>query len=245
MKRFYWGDEIPNFGDILNGPLLKHYGIDFKHTNKPEDGEYFAIGSIIRLAKNATILGSGVIRDSDEIDPTNTFRFVRGPQTRKRVIEQGGECPEIYGDLALLTPRFYGESPKKYRIGAVPHYWNHQPGPLNWIADKNLEFINVLDFNPLTVVRRITQCEKIIASSLHGIILAHAYGIPAVHVKYPNAAKVFGDGIKFVDYYESVGLEHRVYDLEKTAVGALKFELPTQMPDLDKIESILKEYAND
>jgi len=36
--------------------------------------------------------------------------------------------------------------------------------------------------------------------------VAHAYGIPAVWVKFSN--KLFGDNIKFYDYFASVGIKY-------------------------------------
>ena len=239
--RFYWGDQIPNFGDTLNGPLLEWLGIDYTHTNNHETGKYFCIGSIIRLAKNATILGSGIIREVDEIDPKCTIRFVRGPLTRDRVIEQGGDCPEIYGDPALLAPRFIQPRKKKYKVGFVPHYWNHNPGMIDRYKFLGWEFINVLNSNPIEVVQKITECEYIASSSLHGIIIAHAYGIPAAHVKFPGTKKIFGDGIKYSDYYASVGMKNVIQDASKWE--QINFQTPRQLPDLDRIEEILREYS--
>jgi len=67
-----------------------------------------------------------------------------------------------------------------------------------------LPVINLLDADPANVIGQITQCEKIISSSLHGIIAAHAYGIPAAWVKFSD--KLAGDDTKFHDHYESLGL---------------------------------------
>jgi hypothetical protein len=40
-----------------------------------------------------------------------------------------------------------------------------------------------------------------VSSSLHGIIVAHAYGVPARWVRWRHDS---GDGIKYLDYFQSV-----------------------------------------
>jgi hypothetical protein len=51
----------------------------------------------------------------------------------------------------------------------------------------------------------LTSCRRIISSSLHGIIFAHAFDIPAAWVKI--SPRVIGDGFKFFDYYSSIGFQ--------------------------------------
>ncbi len=60
------------------------------------------------------------------------------------------------------------------------------------------------------VLREVAGCDAIVSSSLHGVIFAHAYGVPAARVgtmKDPG-----GDGVKYLDYFQSVDLEHEVGD---------------------------------
>ena len=48
---------------------------------------------------------------------------VRGPLTRKRLLELDYECPETYGDSGMILPYFYyPEIKKKYKLGIIPHY---------------------------------------------------------------------------------------------------------------------------
>ena len=52
------------------------------------------------------------------------------------------------------------------------------------------------------------DCERIVSSSLHGVIIAQAYGIPACLATVTgSAAQIHGDGIKFDDYFRSIGHE--------------------------------------
>jgi hypothetical protein len=53
------------------------------------------------------------------------------------------------------------------------------------------------------VIDAIASCRAILSSSLHGIIAAHAYGVPATWVKPSDRPK--GDGFKFLDYWASMG----------------------------------------
>ena len=53
-------------------------------------------------------------------------------------------------------------------------------------------------------MQQVNKYDSIISSSLHGIIVAHSYGIPAGWWKPSN--KVTGDGSKFEDYAQSVGI---------------------------------------
>jgi hypothetical protein len=99
----------------------------------------------------------------------------------------------------LLLPNFCEESKKEFDVGIVPHYVDYE-----YVKEKyqNYKIINVINSNPLEVAKEITKCRYIISSSLHGIIAAHAYNIPAAMVRFSN--NLHGDGIKFVDYYESI-----------------------------------------
>jgi hypothetical protein len=65
-----------------------------------------------------------------------------------------------------------------------------------------IKVINPLD-EPLTVLRDIGACLKIVTSSLHGMIVADAFGIPR-RVEYsPKLGKDGGD-FKFRDYSASI-----------------------------------------
>jgi hypothetical protein len=55
-----------------------------------------------------------------------------------------------------------------------------------------------------------------VSSSLHGIILAHAYGIPVAWTEFSTGLK--GDGVKFLDHYASVGITDPVKSSVKQPV---------------------------
>ena len=191
-----------NMGDKLTPILLSLYGHQPKRVPR-EQIEWLFIGSTIRFAgPGVNVVGSGVIDRRDRIEPRARFLAVRGPITAELIQRAGGYSPEILGDPALLLPRFYcPDVAAGEEIGFVPHYIDQQdPQVASW----NGPLINVLRSNPLDVVAEIRNCRAIISSSLHGIIVAHAYGIPAAWVRLGN--RLMGDDVKFADYAASVGI---------------------------------------
>ena len=93
---------------------------------------------------------------------------------------------------------------KKYDLGVVPHYIDKRGRKA--AIDLGLPIIDPLRRDPLEVVDEIRQCHSIVSSSLHGIIVAHAYGIPAAWLA---CNRLCGDGVKFEDHGQAVGLEIR------------------------------------
>jgi pyruvyltransferase len=205
MKVWWLGSEKGqgNFGDILTPAILNHFNVKHTFVNHYTKADAICVGSIARRAgTGVTVLGSGIISKSDRVIADADWRFVRGPYTRERVKFFGGECPEIYGDPALLLPLIVEPSAKKYEVGIVPHNVD------NKYVSENYSKHNIIGLgtrNYKNVIDKITQCESIISSSLHGVICAHAYGIPAAWVK-PNT-KLKGDNVKFEDYFASVDVD--------------------------------------
>lgn len=223
----FWFKGVPNYGDILTPFILKKIGIKYKYSGQQTCDSLF-IGSIAKLARpGVNIYGSGFIRKADPVCPTANWHFVRGPLTRKMVVDSGGKCPQIYGDVALILPKFIKPSEKVYDVGYIPHHVEHNLFP----HDRHRVPLLRLDVEKTTL--EITKCRKVISSSLHGIIVAHAYGIPAAYVSLSN--RLSGDGMKFADYYQSVGLEPVLSSVDKPV-----YQLPKNSFDTSEILDILK-----
>lgn len=202
-------EVVNNWGDAINPTLIEFFAGEIPtHINDLESylgPVYYVVGSILDRAKNNSVVwGSGFITEKSTISANPKILAVRGPLTRKSLLNQGIDCPEIYGDPALLFPLIYKpvNSKKKYKIGVIPHY-----------VDKENAFVKNLENNPDVLVIDITQdkfkfideinsCEIIFSSSLHGIIASDAYNIPAYWVEFSD--KVIGNGFKFEDYFLSV-----------------------------------------
>jgi pyruvyltransferase len=232
MYKVFWSNSRPNFGDILTPYILDYCNVNYEMVSKPEEGNAMCIGSIIHKATdNMIVLGSGAMHSKHTLNPNADYRFVRGPLTRQKVLDAGATCPKIYGDPALLLPLFCDESKKEYDVGIVPHYVDYKD-----IKEQfpNYKVINLSNPNPLEVAKEITKCRSIVSTSLHGIIAAHAYGIPAGWLHYSNKLK--GNNIKFRDYFASVGCETYV----AKNINDVTFTTPT-VPNLNTLLEKFKE----
>jgi hypothetical protein len=84
------------------------------------------------------------------------------------------------------------------------------------------------------VIDAIASCEFVVSSSLHGLIVAHAYRRPALWVEF--ADPLLGDRSKFHDYFASLGrpapspvrLDYGPFEAD--ALLAHRFEPPPAAP---------------
>lgn len=169
------------------------------------NGRYIiSVGSIIGWGSGKRVIwGSGILFNNEAID-NGKFLAVRGKYTQKRVSELGFKSPSVLGDPALLLPIVY--TPKKeikYELGFVPHHTQYEYFK-NYQEKHQIKVINLLN-DVEQIIDEIYSCEFIISTSLHGLIVAHAYGIPALWYEYPGI-KWKGENIKFLDYFSSVDI---------------------------------------
>jgi pyruvyltransferase len=202
------GRRINNFGDLV-GPMLvrraiQDLNLDAKRANRHTT--LFSVGSVLHFAKTGDVIwGSG--RNGKVADNIHKFgnldiRAVRGPLTGDFLRARGIDVPDVYGDPALLLPHYYPElvrlsENKLYPVTYVPNLNDVGAEPY-----RGLEPDLQLDpRSPFSVcIARIVQSERIIGSSLHGIVIAEAFGIPAVGLHSSSES-----AWKYDDYYLGTG----------------------------------------
>lgn len=197
----YWYDS-PNVGDTLT-PILLHYlfGESVERVETNDEMKLLGVGSILtELRRKDTVWGTGAIRHYDTFPaaPSCTFLAVRGPLTREILLACGGDVPEVYGDPGLLLPRIYSPNIQpSYRLGIIPHWVDRKEVITTWPPPPGARYIDV-ERPWREFIDDLLSCERIVTSSLHGIVLAEAYGRPATWVEYGD--NVIGRGFKFRDY---------------------------------------------
>jgi hypothetical protein len=251
---FYWSEikfifrEKENYGDLLSKYLVEKISgkpVQFVQPKKQpwykmNKTNFLAVGSILHHAtKHSIVWGSGIIDHEQEIAEAD-FRAVRGPQTRDLLLKLGYNCPEIYGDPALLLPKYYNpQIEKKYKIGVIPHYHDYKIAVNLFQDDPEIKVIDLLTMDVEEVTREILSCENIISSSLHGLIVAQAYKIPALWVEFSD--KIFGNGIKYVDYFESLKIPaYKAEFIENSKSAEELLQLMQGKPLLPEIEELEK-----
>lgn len=160
-----------------------------------------AIGSILdRSLPNYHIWGAGYMNKFEHAKGGKIYA-VRGYYSAKKLEHEGFPFCTTYGDPALLLPIIYNPHvEKKYQYGIIPHMKDYLTISKKYPKEK---IINLINKNVEDVIFQILQCKYILSTSLHGIIIAHAYGIPALWIKNGD---INTDGIKFYDYFSSVDI---------------------------------------
>lgn len=251
-----FGAQPENYGDNLMAPILQGlFNIDPKFVPMVK-AELIGIGSIAdsyhrrrkpawkRLLsslprRNLHVWGSGFMNESGEATwPQRvTFHAVRGPLSLKKT-----NLPSLpLGDPALLLPSIWPRPQVDAEVAIVPHFAtfrtfvdNHRNAlPKHW------RIVNLLD-EPEDVTKQIAGAEIVVSSSLHGLIVADAYDIPAIRMTGDNRIK--GDGFKYRDYEAFRG---ESYGPPVAPDGLWQSKLmpkPARSPNADQMAGLLKAF---
>lgn len=204
-RLFWWtfeNNKTPNFGDELSPIIVeKILGKPVIHDNlKSQKKILFSIGSILHYARNGDVIWGSGFRENPLLEKRFNqldIRAVRGPRTKNFLLQMGITCPEVYGDPAMLIgylfPEFKRETPI-YDYIIIPNIGEIK----GFLPYKNI----VLPTEPWDVIiKKILKSRFVISSSLHGLIVAESFGVPARLLKMTMVEKL----LKYQDYYESTG----------------------------------------
>ncbi len=195
----YWWDGHPNFGDALTPWVLARYGIVAVHT-VPSIARTAGIGSIIEQLPTTftgTIWGSGLLHGEQTSLPAAQYLAVRGPLT-KAALGITSDIP--LGDPGLLVARHARIQEPRWDLGLVPHGLHRDDPILQEFAERSGDRTSIVDVRSLpgTVIRQISRCAAVLTTSLHGLIVADALGVPALWTR--RRPDLWGGDFKFRDY---------------------------------------------
>lgn len=265
LKVYY--AKVPNMGDILNRDIIKKcFGYDVERRTYLTGqisgigsglGNYTYEGGMIKNAlkfifgkmfPNVYIWGTGFICYKDEdtkFYKRNTkFCAVRGELSKKRVEKMVGHSLDIpTGDAGILASYLLQGNPqKKYSVGIIAHYKEQSEPVFKNLLEQfpNSVFVNVTK-TPYEVVQLIAQCETVISSSLHGLIIADSLRVPNLHICVTD--NLLGDGFKFDDYYSAYGVKHEYINSKDASTVTLEkvvsqYKITDEMVNLKKKEML-------
>lgn len=238
VELFYWqSPKGVNFGDYLSSVIVTKMaaaGDYFLDEERPSPARLLAIGSILHFARDGDVVwGSGVngkVPVERHQFRTLDVRAVRGPLTRDFLRLRGIEVPEIFGDPGilvadLLKSRFPRPERPGEQVVFVPNLhdlermrgWENVVSPLDpWWS----------------VIRRISQAGHVVSTSLHGLVVADAFGVPCTYLRLSEEENLF----KYEDYVFGVGRGRlRVTHSREEAIRATPLDPAT--PDIATLKA--------
>ena len=198
----HWWDGHPNFGDDLTPWLLPNYGVLPIHRIATR-ARLAGVGSILEFLPSdwdGVIWGSGLMEDEPHPLPRAQVLAVRGHLTRALI---GAPDDVALGDPGILVARHRPRPALRWDVAIVPHGHHRSHLPFLSLAATAGYRVRVVDVHQTAerVVREIAASGAVVTTSLHGLVTADAYGIPAA---WTSLEPPLGGGtFKFHDY-ESV-----------------------------------------
>ncbi len=199
----FWHRVDKNVGDLVAAPLAEAtLGVQTQWVRRKFKGKLLGLGSIARHVQDGDLLaGCGAIQDEEITLPaTARVAWLRGPLTRRCLGDT--RIPEVFGDPGLLLADVMPiKRTRSNRVGVIPHLVDRDT-----LQEARMhEDVSIIDVGEAVedFVRAVCACEIVLSSSLHGIVFAEAYGVPALWLAPHPDMK--GGRFKFDDYYLGTG----------------------------------------
>ena len=245
IQLYYY--KYPNFGDTLNETLLARAGYEAVYKNF-DSADMVALGSILdklidgsrigpgdkerqkqaRKDKPVHIWGTGLMYQYGEEMHQTVRPFLihalRGELTRRQLSRfTGTDVSCVLADPGLLAPYLVPAAAKKWDVGIIPHYVDAE-FPVFEEMVKHYPNSLLIDVHqsPEVVLAQISSCRTVFSTSLHGLIVADAYGVP--NGWCVSSDKILGDNYKYHDYFSAFGSDREPFDLREG-----------RLPDPDKV----------
>jgi pyruvyltransferase len=232
---------INNFGDLL-GPMIVDRIVELKGLRRADDERdekrLLAVGSILRLARTGDVIW-GIGANGKSLDGAFPFdsldvRAVRGPMTADFLRRKGIAVPDIFGDPGLLVGRLWNidhwQGSRNTRdVTVIPN--------LNDAKSKvcDSRFIDPRS-EVSSVLKAISSSRFVTGSSLHAIVVAESFGIPARLVRSDKEPE-----FKYLDYYRGTGRS------EYTPASSIEeaIDMGGEMPPEWDSEPLLNAFPDD
>jgi len=206
VVKAYWWKEVPNFGDAL-APLLLERFADIKvEWDTISRAEVASVGSILEHIPplwDGYVLGSGKLFEFSRLHlHTKTAKIlsVRGPLSAR-----GIPGSFTLGDPGLLAAELVGPQEKTYDLGIMPHWQDKElVARFKALIPRQFEVLTIDPAgDPISILRQVGACRRLVTSSLHGMITADSFGMPR-RVEVCAAMARDGGDFKFRDYSASI-----------------------------------------
>lgn len=204
----YWKEER-NLGDEFTHLWLEAKGVEHTMTDTWAEGNFVGVGSLLEQCsqRHLTIWGTGRMTDQRRnglVDISGcTVLALRGRLSalgaygaRSNVEDRKGFA---LGDPGLLAPQVISPYEESTGLCIVPH-WKDKERMSAKYPDATL--IDVQSTEPLRELCMLGAADRVISSSLHGLVFADAYGIPRQWELFEDSEK---EAFKFLDYATTVG----------------------------------------
>ena len=232
-----------NIGDYLSTVVIPHFVPRTINNNNQNKKTLYGIGSILGFrCQDSIVWGSGILNEDDRYLirikwSKQDIRAVRGPKTRDTLIRLGKKCPAIYGDPAILMPFIY-QPPKLDTIYPVSIIFNYGHKSFIIPNEQEINTIDIVTSDYKFFINQIIKSKLIISSSLHGIIIAETYGVPAICLLDEKQSTY-----KYEDWYLSTGRSDIV--IARSIEEALQLK-PMPLPNLTDLQNnLIKAFPYD
>lgn len=238
-------DFHKNLGDSLS-PVIVNFMLERKGISadkKTRTAHFLAVGSLLGRPFDSTVWGTGM-QSFHQVSSIHKWRkirkydirCVRGPLSAEALKSCGYPCADVYGDPAVLMPLIY--TPKKiekeYDVIYISHFANKSIS-----IPEGVKALDIQTDDYKSFIDELHKGKKVISSSLHGIILAEVYGIPAVF----HSENRMNEILKYYDWYYSTGRYsvHMASTIEEALVMP-----PMPLPNVQNLQdNLLKTFPYD